>query len=139
MDHAGEHSHHITPFKTLAAVFGGLVFLTVFTVLSAQVDLGPLNVPLALTIAGFKACLVVFFFMALKYDNKVNTLILAIGVLFVTVFIVFTLFDTAFRGDLSNVDSMTIMEQERAAEGLSATSPPVEAHDDSGTDASGDH
>ena len=123
MDQAGHHSHHITPLKTLAYVFGGLVILTVTTVVTAQIDLGVFNVPLALTIATAKACLVVVFFMALKWDNKVNTLILSIGVLFAIVFVVFTLFDTAFRGDLSNVDSTTISEQERAEAGLSATTP----------------
>jgi len=98
----------------LAGVFGALVFLTVFTVISSQWDLGAFDVPVAMAIALTKASLVVVIFMALKWDNKVNAAILAVGVLFVIVFITFILFDTEFRGDLSNTTEGTIMEQQAA-------------------------
>lgn len=90
--------------------------LTVLTVAVAYVPLGPLNVPIAITIAGAKATLVVLFFMALKYDNPVNALTFTIGIIMVVVFIAFTMFDTAFRGDLGNVSSQTIEEMEREQE-----------------------
>lgn len=93
------HSHHhIIPFRTLALVFGVLLFLTLVTVITAQIDLGVLNVPLALAIAGFKAILVVCIFMSLKYDNPVNMLTAVIGIVFVVVFLALTLADTEFRG-----------------------------------------
>jgi cytochrome c oxidase subunit 4 len=111
---SSQHGHHIIPKKTLYKVFGALAFLTVLTGLTAEyVDLGSLNVPLALAIAVSKATLVATFFMALKYDNRVNTLVFMVGILFVGVFLVFTLFDTVFRGDLGNVGSETISEIER--------------------------
>ncbi len=113
MEHAEGHGHHITAFRTLLFTFLALVALTVITVVTAQIDLGGMNVPLALTIAVGKASLVVAFFMALKYDNKVNFLVLAVGLTMVVVFVVFTLFDTAFRGDIDNVDDRTIDEIER--------------------------
>jgi len=94
------HSHHIIPLRTLSIVFAALLFLTVITVITARIDLGVLNVPLALTIAGTKAILVVLIFMALKYDNKVNMLAVILGVIFVVVFLVLTLADTEFRGSL---------------------------------------
>ena len=119
--------HHITPIKTLVLVFAALVALTVITVLTAQVDLGAFNVPLALLIAGTKASLVVAIFMALKYDNKVNTLVFAVGTLFVIVFLVFTLFDTAFRGDLSNTTEGTIMDQNRQEQALQEREPDPSA------------
>jgi cytochrome c oxidase subunit 4 len=109
-----EHGHHITPLRTLTGVFVGLVILTIVTVVSSRVSLGALAVPVALVIAIGKASLVVVFFMALKWDNRVNGVVLALGVLFVSIFLIFTLFDTAFRGDLSNVDSTTISDTERA-------------------------
>ena len=109
-----EHGHHITPMRTLIGVFVGLVFLTIATVVTSRVDLGLLNVPLALTIAMLKASLVVLFFMALRWDNRVNGIVLALGVLFVSIFLIFTLFDTAFRGDLSNVDATTISDMDAA-------------------------
>ena len=120
---AAHHGHHIIPFKTLAGIFGALVVLTVVTVLAAQVDLGPANVPLALAIALSKATLVAMFFMALKYDRPINTLVLSMGIIFVVVFLVFTWFDTGFRGDLGNVDSMTIQERAYQDELLRARDP----------------
>lgn len=111
---SSQHGHHVIPKKILYKVFGVLVFLTILTALTAvYVDIGSFNVPLALAIAGSKAALVVTFFMALKYDNKVNTLVFMFGSVFVVVFMVFTLFDTALRGDLGNVGSETISDMER--------------------------
>lgn len=120
MAHAAEHhEHHIVPLKILWGVFGALVFLTVLTVLTAKyVDIGPLNFPLAMAIALTKVTLVATFFMALKWDNRVNLLILVLGTIFVVVFLTFTLFDTAFRGDIGNVGTETIMDEQRRNEQL---------------------
>ncbi len=114
------HGHHSMPKPLLIKVFAALVALTVFTVLTAQLDLGAFNVPLALTIATGKAALVVLFFMALKYDNRVNMLVFTVGVIMVIVFLTFTLFDTAFRGDIGNVDPETIADIERQEEVMRA-------------------
>ncbi|NNE47048.1 MAG: oxidase [Rhodothermales bacterium] len=123
MAHAGSHDHHITAYRTLLATFIALVILTVVTVVTSQIDLGAFNVPLALSIAVGKASLVVAFFMGLKYDNKVNLLVLLVGIMMVMVFIIFTLLDTAFRGDLGNVDSQTIEERNLQEEVLRAQEP----------------
>lgn len=114
------HGHHIASTRMLVTVFGALIFLTIFTVISSRVDLGILNVPLAMLIATTKAALVVGFFMALKYDNRVNSLVFAVGVLFVVVFLSFTLLDTSFRGDLPNTTKGTIMELDAAEAALQA-------------------
>jgi len=118
-----DHGHHIVPVKTLVAVFGVLVFLTVLTVVLAQFHFGALEVPIALGIAFTKAAFVVMIFMALKWDNRVNATILAVGSLFVLVFISFILLDTEFRGDLSNTTETTIMDQQRMDEGLEGREP----------------
>ncbi len=120
---AAHHGHYIIPIKVLGTVFGVLVFLTVFTVITSRIDLGVLNVPLALAIAITKALLVVAFFMALKYDNAVNTLVFAVGAIFVVVFLAFTLADTAFRGSLGITEAGTIQDQQRAEEALLAREP----------------
>jgi cytochrome c oxidase subunit 4 len=129
-EHHGDgdhHGHHIIPQSILLKVFGALIFFTVLTVLTAtQLDLGAFDVPLALAIAGSKAALVVMFFMALKYDNRVNTLTFVVGGIFVVVFLTFTLFDTAFRGDLSNVDPLTVEERTAEEERLRAREPGEE-------------
>ena len=114
------HGHHIASTRLLGSVFGALVFLTIFTVISSRWDLGVMNVPLALTIATTKAALVVGFFMALKYDNRVNSLVFAVGTLFVIVFLTFTLLDTTFRGDLPNTTEGTIQDQEARDAALQA-------------------
>jgi cytochrome c oxidase subunit 4 len=124
---AAIHEHHITPAKTLVAVFAGLIFLTVLTVVTAAQDLGAWNIPVALTIAVGKALLVILFFMALKYDNQVNTLVLSIGIIMVVVFISFTLLDTAFRGDADNMQPETVSEIERRDAALEARDPGVPA------------
>lgn len=108
--------HHILPKATLFQVFGGLIVLTVLTVAVAFLDLGPLDVPVAIGIATAKAILVVMFFMALKYDNPVNALTFTIGIIMVVVFIGVTMLDTAFRGNLGKVSSETIEEIEREEE-----------------------
>lgn len=103
------------PIRILGAVFGVLVFLTIVTVITAQIDLGVFNIPLALAIAATKALLVVAIFMALRYDNPVNFLVLATGGVFVVVFLVLTLSDTALRGALGIAP---------AGEIIAATAPP---------------
>lgn len=111
---AAHHGHHIVPLKVLWSVFIGLVALTIFTVLTAKfVDLGSFNLTLAILIAVAKASLVVTFFMALKWDNRINLLVLSLGCIFVIVFLSFTLFDTAFRGKMEHVAPNTITDQER--------------------------
>jgi cytochrome c oxidase subunit 4 len=110
------HDHHIIPKSTLLKVFGALIVLTVVTYAVAQFDLGPLDIPVAIGIASVKAGLVVAIFMALKYDNPVNAMTFSVGTIFVVVFITFTLFDTAFRGDLGNVSSRTKTEIDQQRE-----------------------
>ncbi|MEX0747488.1 MAG: cytochrome C oxidase subunit IV family protein [Rhodothermales bacterium] len=111
-----QHGHHIVPKGLLYKVFGILVVLTILTAVTAQVNLGGFNVPLALAIAVSKATLVVMFFMALKYDKPVNTLVFMLGIVFAAVFLIFTLLDTAFRGDIGNVGKETISDVQRREE-----------------------
>jgi len=121
------HGHHIIPKKTLFTVFGTLVGLTILTAVTAlTVDFGALEIPIALGIASAKALLVITFFMALKYDNRVNALAITVGLVFVSVFIMFTMLDTVFRGDLDNVSNITISQQEREDEQLRAREPDAD-------------
>ena len=110
-DHA--HGHYIAPTKLLLGVFGALVVLTILTAITGKADWIPswMHVPLALAIAAVKTALVVAIFMGLKHDNRVNTVVFVLSGIFVSVFLAFTLFDTANRGDLGNVDSMTAADR----------------------------
>ena len=124
--HASHGHHHIVPKKLLIKIFSALIALTIITVLTAQLDLGAMNVPLALAIACTKAILVVLFFMALKWDTPANRLVATMGVAFVAIFLIFTLFDTLFRGDTTSVNSETIMDIQRREEELRAREPARE-------------
>jgi cytochrome c oxidase subunit 4 len=86
---------HVVPIGVLAAVFAALLLLTVLTVAVAGVDLGNLNLYVALGIAGVKASLVVLYFMHLRYDRPF-LLVVFLGCLgFVVLFISLVLTDAA--------------------------------------------
>ena len=65
----------------------------------------------ALLIAGVKATLVAMFFMALKYDNKVNALAFSLSIVFLVVFFVFTFLDTGFRDTFDDWSATPIDQQ----------------------------
>ncbi len=93
--HASAHTSlgHVVPVWLLAAVFGALLVLTGLTVAVAQVDLGNMNLYLALGIAAVKASLVVLFFMHLFWDRPFHAMIFIGCLLFVSLFIGVTLTD----------------------------------------------
>src|ERR1700679_3705146 len=81
--HAGEaehHGEHIVPLPVYFAVFGALIVLTWVTAFVATVDLGRLNVFVALSIAIFKASLVLLFFMHVKYGTRLTKMIVLAGI-----------------------------------------------------------
>jgi cytochrome c oxidase subunit 4 len=93
--HDSAHSGlgHVVPLWLLAAVFAALLVMTGLTVAVAQVDLGNLNLYLAMAIATIKASLVVLFFMHLFWDRPFNALIFIGCLLIVSLFIGITLTD----------------------------------------------
>jgi cytochrome c oxidase subunit 4 len=90
------HSHPITGPKVYASVLAALLVLTVITVTAAGIDFGPYNTVIALIIATLKASLVALFFMHLRYD-KFDAVVFLGGVLFLAIFMIFTLFDIDSR------------------------------------------
>ena len=92
--HSGHDFAHPFPVWGLLAVFFALVFLTIITVYQAKFDLGSYEVLLSLIIATVKATLVVLFFMHLIYDKAYNQIIFVSTLLFVTLFLGFTLMDS---------------------------------------------
>lgn len=93
-----EHTiYHVTPPSVYFGTFGALLVLTGLTVAAAQVDLGALNIWVALLIAGAKASLVAMFFMHLKYTNRFNTITFLAGIAFLVIFLAFTMVDTETR------------------------------------------
>jgi cytochrome c oxidase subunit 4 len=85
---------HVAPIGLLVGVFASLIVLTAITVGVTQFDLGPtLNLIVALTVATVKAGLVVAFFMHLLWDRPFNLLLLLTSVLFVILFLSFSVGD----------------------------------------------
>lgn len=80
-------------YKIFAILF---VFLVV-TVLISLVDLGPFNYAVALTIATFKALLVVLYFMEVRHSGQTTKVIAAAAVLWLILMISGTLTDIATR------------------------------------------
>jgi caa(3)-type oxidase subunit IV len=64
--------HHVTPLPVYFNTLVALLILTVVTVAAAYIDLGKLNIFVAMGLATFKAALVMMFFMGLNYDTPVN-------------------------------------------------------------------
>lgn len=92
MSHA--HEHHVTSLATLWATFAALVALTLLTSALATVNLGKADIWVTLLIAVVKAALVAAIFMHLIHDKAFNGIILVSTLLFVGLFIGFTLADT---------------------------------------------
>lgn len=99
---SGQHAHHalVGPFQ-LRLVLAILLFFTAATVGFAQLEVfiegiigGPLpwwvNVAGAMSIAVVKSLLVMAIFMQLRYDNPMNSIIMAFTFAALAVFIVFT-------------------------------------------------
>jgi cytochrome c oxidase subunit 4 len=90
----GEGLGHVTPIRVLLAVWLALVVLTVITVSASWVDLGRLNLVIALGIAVTKASFVALYFMHLRYDRPFHGIVFICSVLFVMLFIGLALMDT---------------------------------------------
>jgi cytochrome c oxidase subunit 4 len=95
---SSEHSEHIvTPARTYLAVFGGLIVLTVVTVLAALQDFGFLNTPIALTIAVGKATLVVWYFMGVRYNTPLTKVVVVSGFFWLLIMFGLTMNDYVTR------------------------------------------
>lgn len=95
-DAAHGHSEvgHVVSLPILAGTFVALLVLTVLTVAATWVDLGSMNVWLALLIAVAKGGLVAMYFMHLRWDHPFNGLILIASLLFVAIFLAIVILDT---------------------------------------------
>jgi len=91
---------HIAPKSQLYGVFGALMVLTVLTVAVSRVDLGILNLPVALAIAVTKAVLVVLIFMEVKFSPKLIQVSAAAGFLFLGIMVYYTMTDYLSRNML---------------------------------------
>lgn len=117
----GEHHMHVTPFWTMLWVFVTLLVLTALTVWSSNIHGfwfgntyieigGTLHIFIAMTIAIVKALLVAGYFMHLRYDTPMNSVVVAATIFAVILFIGFTLADSATRNIFAPTEDEVIIK-----------------------------
>ncbi|MEQ8276487.1 MAG: cytochrome C oxidase subunit IV family protein [Deltaproteobacteria bacterium] len=88
---------HVSSYGFSFLIFAVLLVLTGVTVGVAYVDLGWINTPLALLIAGVKAGVVLAYFMHLKWSTNLTVLVAIIGLLWFIILVAFTVADYMSR------------------------------------------
>lgn len=93
----------------LLSVFFALLVLTGVTVYQSTFDLGNMEIWLSLGIATIKAGLVIAFFMHLVWDKPLNAIIILGSLIFVALFLGFTMMDA--EGYRDNLIMTSTLEQ----------------------------
>jgi len=96
-EHVIPEEHVVSP-RLYLGIFAALMVLTAVTVWVAFYDLRWLNVFVAITIAVVKATLVILYFMHVRYSSRLTQVIVAAGVVWFVILLVFTFSDYLTRG-----------------------------------------
>ena len=83
--------------STYIFVLLALLVLTVVTYLVSRVDLGKLNVVIALAIAATKVSLVTLYFMHARYSSRLTRVVIGAGLAWLTILLTLTLTDYVTR------------------------------------------
>jgi len=96
MDNA--HAKHVvTPVSTYVTIFVTLLIFTGITYWVAQHDYGMMNTPVALSIAVFKASLVVIYFMGVRYNTPLTKVVVVAGFFWLLIMFGLTMGDYVSR------------------------------------------
>jgi cytochrome c oxidase subunit IV len=120
--HSEGGHHHGT--KSYFVVWAILLICTGLTVWTGYMDLGKLNLPLALTIATLKASLVIWYFMHMKDAAGTNRIV------FVTSFVFLLVMIFGVFGDLWTRSQMSLPSHVPSTEG-----PEIQVPDSAGKPA----
>lgn len=96
-----EHEH-IDSVKTYVYVILALIALTVITAAVAFIDLGRLNVVVAITIATIKMLLVALIFMHMRYSTGLTKVVVVGALMWLGILISLTMSDSIMRAFLSS-------------------------------------
>ena len=88
---------HISNKSLFYTIFITLIILTGVTVLIARQDFGSWNTPIALAIAGFKASLVILYFMGVRYNTPLTKVVAASGFVWLIILFGITMGDYLTR------------------------------------------
>ena len=89
---------HIPKVRDLVSVWAALIVLTFVTAAVSKIDLGEFNVVIALFIAVFKASLVAWIFMGVRYTTNLTKLFVVAGLVWLSIMILITFSDYVSRG-----------------------------------------
>jgi len=89
--------NHGPGIGALALTLLALLVLTGITIGISKIDLGPLNIAMALLVASIKVTLVLFFFMEIRQAGKLVVYSFIGSVALLAFFIGFLFIDVAFR------------------------------------------
>lgn len=92
-----EHSHEPVPYRVFIIIWVALLALTGVTIAVSRVDLGALNIWVALGVASVKSSLVIFFFMHLKQESILFKVGLLTMLSILAIFIGMTFLDVLYR------------------------------------------
>lgn len=88
---------HVPKVRTLVLVWAALMAATGVTTGVSYVDLGWMNIVVALLIAGAKACLVVWIFMGVRFTTNLTKLFVVAGLVWLSILILITASDYTTR------------------------------------------
>jgi len=100
-------THHHGGPKLYAGVLAALLVLTAITVTASYIDFGSpaINVVIALAIASIKASLVALYFMHLRYDKPLLSVIFVGGLFFLGLLLMLTMIDAGSRDSVPSWNS----------------------------------
>ena len=138
-DHDDGQVHvHVHSWKLYLGILLALLFFTFLTVISSEWDIdaflafggevhgvGAWNLALAILIATAKASLVVAFFMHLKDDKRFNALVFIGSVLFVGIFLAYTMNDTTTRGQAGDLYNGATIDPETGVRAPGGIDGPI--------------
>ena len=85
--------HPVTPVRTYVLIWLTLTILTFVTFYVSTINLGALNIVVALGIAFTKMMLVIWFFMHVRTDNPLTKLFVFAGFFWIAILLALTLGD----------------------------------------------
>ncbi len=89
---------HIPTVRALVSVFLTLIFFTFLTAWVATINLGELNIIVAMAIACTKASLVAWIFMGVRFTSQLTKLFCVTGLVFLSILLILTFSDYGTRG-----------------------------------------
>ncbi|PLX94264.1 MAG: cytochrome-c oxidase [Desulfuromonas sp.] len=92
-----EETHVPVPYRTFILIWVALLILTGITVAVSRVDVGALNIWVALGVASIKSSLVIFFFMHLKQESILFKIGLLTMLVILAIFVGMTFLDILYR------------------------------------------